>query len=100
MGTHIVEQGQSAMVGQTGPAASAPSTPPVRQVAKTPLIPKQRPKKLAAKPPVVKKAPAKKASLTEINAATAAAPMAGYGHTREVFDEMSERCVSIFFSVK
>jgi hypothetical protein len=37
---------------------------------------------------VVKRALAKKASLAEINVAAAAAPMAGGGHTREVFDEM------------
>jgi hypothetical protein len=49
---------------------------------------------------VVKRAPAKKASLAAINAAAAATPVAGGGHTREVFDEMPERCVSIFFSVK
>jgi hypothetical protein len=49
---------------------------------------------------VVKRAPAKKASLAAINAAAVAAPVTGGGHTREVFDEMLERCVSIFFSVK
>jgi hypothetical protein len=49
---------------------------------------------------VVKKAPAKKASLAAINAAAAAMPVAGSGHTREVFDEILERCVSIFFSIK
>jgi hypothetical protein len=98
MGTHIVGQGQLPTAGQVGPAADAPSTPPVHPVAKTPLIPKQRPKKPATKPLVVKRAPAKKASLAALNAA-AAAPMAGGGHTREVFDEMPERCVSIFFSV-
>jgi hypothetical protein len=48
---------------------------------------------------VVKRAPTKKASLVAINAAAAATPVAGGGHTREVFDEMPERCVSIFFSV-
>jgi hypothetical protein len=63
------------------------------------LIPKQRPKKPATNPLVVKRAPAKKASLVAIDAAAAAAPVAGGGHSREVFDEMSERCVSIFFSV-
>jgi hypothetical protein len=49
---------------------------------------------------VVKRAPAKKASLAAINVAAAAAPVAGGGHTREVFDEMPEMCVSIFFLVK
>jgi hypothetical protein len=44
----------------------------------------------------VKRAPAKKTSLAAINAATAAAPVAGVGHTREAFDEMSERCISLF----
>jgi hypothetical protein len=100
MGTHIVGQGQPAVVEPVGPAADASSTPPVRPVAKTPPIPKQRPKKPAAKPPVVKRAPAKKASLAAINAAATTAPVAGSGHTREVLDEMPERCVSIFFSVK
>jgi hypothetical protein len=100
MGTHVVGQGQPAAVGQVRPAAGAPSTPLVHSVAKTPPIPKKCPNKPAAKPPVVKRAPAKKASLAAINAAAAAAPVAGGGHTREVFDEMSERCISIFFSVK
>jgi hypothetical protein len=49
---------------------------------------------------VVKRALAKKASLTAINAATAAAPVASGGHTRSMFDEMLDRCVSIFFLVK
>jgi hypothetical protein len=49
---------------------------------------------------VVKRAPAKKDSLAAINAAAAAAPVAGGGHTREVFDEIPERCVSIFLSGK
>jgi hypothetical protein len=48
---------------------------------------------------VVKRALTKKASLAAINAAAAAAPVPGGGHTREVFDEMPERCVSIFFAV-
>jgi septal ring-binding cell division protein DamX len=95
MGTHVVGQGQAAAVG---PVAGAPSTLPVHPVAKTPPISKQSPKKPAAKPPVVKRAPAKKASLAAINAAAAAAPVAGSGHTREVFNEMPERCVSIFLS--
>jgi hypothetical protein len=99
MGAHIVRQGQLAAAGQVGPAASTPSTPLVSPVAKTPPIPKQHPKKLAVKPPVVKRAPAKKASLAAINAPAAATPVAGGGHTREVFDEMPVRCVSIFFSV-
>jgi hypothetical protein len=42
----------------------------------------------------------KKASLTAINATAAAAPVDGGGHTRKVFDEMPERCVSIFLSGK
>jgi hypothetical protein len=99
-GTHVVGQGQPAVVGPVGPAADAPSTPSVHPVAKTPPIPKQRPKKPATKPQVVKRAPVKKASLAAINAVAAAAPVAGSGHTREVFNEMPERCVSIFFSVK
>jgi hypothetical protein len=99
MGTHVVGQGQPAAAGQVGPPACAPSTPPVCPVAKTPPIPKQHPKKPARKPLVVKRAPAKKASLAAINAAAAAAPVAGGGYTREVFDEMSERCDSIIFSV-
>jgi hypothetical protein len=99
MGTHVVGQGQLPAAGQVGPAAGAPSTPPVRPVAKTPPIPKQRPKKLATKPLVVKRELAKKASLAAIHAAAAAAPVAGGGHTHEVFDEMPKRCVSIFFSV-
>jgi hypothetical protein len=49
---------------------------------------------------VVKRAPAKKGSLAAINAAAAAVPVAGGEHTREVFDEMPERCVSIFLSGK
>jgi hypothetical protein len=91
MGTHIVGSGQAATVG---PVAGVPSTPPVRPVAKKPPIPKQRLKK-----PVVKRAPAKKGSLAAINAAAAAAPVAGGKHAPEVFDEMPERYVSLFFSV-
>jgi hypothetical protein len=56
-------------------------------------------KKPATEPPVVKRAPTKKASLTTINAAAVEAPVAGGGHTREVFNETPERCVYIFFSV-
>jgi hypothetical protein len=92
MGTHLVGPGQAAAVGQV---AGVPSTPPVRPVAKTPPIPKQRPKKPATKPPVVKRAPAKKGSLEAINAVAAAVPMAGGEHAREVFNEMPERYVSI-----
>jgi hypothetical protein len=58
MGTHVVGPGQAVAVG---PVAGAPSTPPVRPVAKMPTIPKQRPKKPTANPPMVKRAPAKKA---------------------------------------
>jgi hypothetical protein len=78
MGTHVVGQGQLPAAGQVGPAAGAPSTPPVRPVAKKP----------ATKPPMVKRAPTKKASLAAINAAAAAVLAASGGHTREVFDEM------------
>jgi hypothetical protein len=99
MGTHVVGQGQLPVAGQVGPAAGMASTPPVRLVAKMPLIPKQHPKKPATKPLVVKRAPAKKASLATINAVAAAAPVASGGHTRDVFDEILERCISIFFSV-
>jgi hypothetical protein len=99
MGTHIVGQGQLPVAGQVGPAVDTASTPPVRLVAKTPSIPKQHPKKPATKPLVVKRAPAKKASLATINVVAAAAPMASGGHTRDVFDEIPERCISIFFSV-
>jgi hypothetical protein len=73
---------------------------PVRPVTKTPPIPKQRPKKPATKPPVVKKALAKKLSLAVINAAAAAASVAGDEHAREVFDKMPERYVSLFLSYK
>jgi hypothetical protein len=96
MGTHVVGQGQPAAAGQVGPAIGAPSTPPVRPVAKTPPIPKQCPKKPAVKPPVVKKSPAKKASLTTINAAVAAMPVAGGGHTHDVFDEIPEEVCFYF----
>jgi hypothetical protein len=45
------------------------------------------------KPPAVKKG-----SLAAINAAAAAAPVAGGEHAREVFAEMPERYISLFLS--
>jgi hypothetical protein len=50
------------------------------------------------KPPVVNKAAVKKRSLAAINAAAAAAPMAGGEHVREVFVKLSERYISHFLS--
>jgi hypothetical protein len=97
MGTHVIGLAQAAVVG---PVAGAPSTPLVCSVAKKPPIPKQRLKKRATKPPVVKRATKKKGSLAAINAAAAATLVAGGEHAREVFDEMPERCVSIFLSGK
>jgi hypothetical protein len=49
---------------------------------------------------VVKEAPGKKGSLTAINVAAAAGPVAGGEHAREVFDEMPEMHISIFLSGK
>jgi hypothetical protein len=66
-------------------------TPSVRPVAKTTPIPKQRLKKPSMKPPAVKKG-----SLVAINAAAAAALVAGGEHTREVFTEIPERYISLF----
>jgi hypothetical protein len=90
MGTHVIGPGPVAAFGLV---AGAPLTPPVRPVAKTMPIPKQRTKKPTMKPPAVKKG-----SLAAINAATLAALVAGGTHTREVFAEMPERSISLFLS--
>jgi hypothetical protein len=97
MDTQVIGHRQAVAVGLV---TGTPSTLSVRPIAKMPPIRKQRLKKSAAKPPVVNRPLAKKASLAAINAAAAATPMTGGGHTREVFDEMLEWCVSIFLSGK
>jgi hypothetical protein len=103
MGTHVVGPGLAATIGlgaggHDWSGARCAIDLPVRPVAKTTPIPKQRPKKLATKPPMVRKPSGKKGSLAATNAAAAAAPVDGGEHACEVFAEMPERYISLFLS--